>query len=78
MGISGDIIIPATVSNKGKIYRVTSIGDHAFEWCEYITSVTIPNTVTNIENDVFIGCSRLTNVTIPNSVTKIGGWAFRD
>ena len=55
---------------------VTTIGDYAFDDCESLTSVTIPNSVTAIGNDAFGGCNNLTSITIPNSVTTIGNDAF--
>ena len=55
---------------------VKGIGDEAFHWCYYLTSVTIPNSVTSIGDQAFRGCSSLTSVTIPNSVTSIGDYAF--
>ena len=55
---------------------VTKIGDLAFEFCESLTSVSIPNTVTNIGSTAFSGCSSLTRVNIPSSVTEIGDGAF--
>ena len=54
---------------------VTSIGNAAFYYCFYLTSITIPNSVTSIGDDAFFGCS-LTSITIPNSVTSIGDYAF--
>ncbi len=64
--------IPATYENK----PVTAIGNHAFDGCSNLTSITIPNSVTSIGNFAFFGCSSLTNVKIPNSVTKIGNGTF--
>lgn len=72
----GDIIIPKTITVDGKDYKVTSIGDHAFEKCGELTSVAIPNSVTNIGDNAFIYCSKLTSVIIPDSVTNIGSEAF--
>ena len=74
--VSGDVVIPSSVTNNGTTYSVTSIGDYAFYLCSGLTSVTIPNSVTSIADYAFEGCSSLTSVTIPNSVTSIGKWAF--
>ena len=43
----------------------------AFESCNNLTSITIPNSVTSIGGGVFRSCTRLANITIPNSVTSI-------
>ena len=55
---------------------MTSIGWGAFEDCDGLTSITIPNSVTSIGYAAFRYCSSLTSVTIPNSVTSIGDGAF--
>ncbi len=73
---SGAVTIPQSVPYEGNTYRVTSIGNYAFEYCSDLTSVEIPNSVTSIEWSAFYGCSGLTSVEIPNSVTSIGGQAF--
>ena len=55
---------------------VKVIGDSAFQGCESLTSINIPNSVTTIGNWAFEGCNSLTSINIPNSVTTIGDWAF--
>ncbi len=73
---SGAANIPASVSNAGNTFLVTSIGDYAFYNCTGLTSVTILNSVTSISEGAFVNCTGLTSVTIPNSVTSIGDGAF--
>ena len=41
---------------------VTSIGDEAFAYCYYLTTVTIPNSVISIGYYAFNECNRLTNL----------------
>lgn len=47
----------------------------AFEGCEYITSVTLPNSIQEIGDYTFRYC-HLNTIEIPSSVTKIGNHAF--
>ena len=68
----GALTIPSSLGGK----PVTSIGGSAFEGCNNLTSVTIPDGVTSVGVNAFRDCSGLTSVTIPNSVTSIGGAAF--
>ena len=72
----GSITIPSTVRYESKQYSVTSIGEHAFDNCSGLTSITIPNGVTSIGNDAFNDCHGLTSITIPSGVTSIGSYAF--
>ena len=67
----GAVTIPSTLGGK----PVTSIGNSAFENCDGLTSVKIPDTVTSIGYGAFSCCSGLTSVMIPNSVW-IGYEAF--
>ena len=61
---------------KEKSYRVTAIGDEAFESCTSLTSVSIPSSVTSIGMHAFAYCSNLSSISIPNSVKSIGAVAF--
>ena len=75
---SGEVVIPGSVFYNGSTYRVTGIGQGAFQYCSSLTSVTIPDGVTSIESSAFSGCSSLTSVNIPDGVTSIGEQAFYD
>ena len=67
-----DLVIP----NSYEGLPVTTIGEKAFERCEKITSVVLPDSVTSIGSSAFQFCISLTSVEIPNSVTSIGRGAF--
>ena len=77
---SGDIADNAFNNNKYivsvNINNITRIGEHSFENCTGLTSVTIGNGVTSIGSYAFRGCTGLTSITIPDSVTYIGFAAF--
>ncbi len=55
---------------------VTSIEDHAFTLCRYLTSVTIPNSITSIRAYSFMNVGIRGAVVIPASVTSISSEAF--
>ena len=48
---------------------VTSIGDHAFEYCYGLTSIYIPSSVTSIGVCAFIGCIGLTSIIVDSENT---------
>lgn len=54
--ISGDIVIPATVSDGETEYSVTTLGNNAFSHCDAMTSIVIPNSVTSIGTGAFYYC----------------------
>ncbi len=73
---NGHVTIPETVTYNGLTYTVTGIGQHAFENCSNLISVSIPNTVTHIDYYAFYNCSGLIIVPFPYSLTTIGNDAF--
>ncbi len=73
-GSDYDVSIPKKLDG----YTVTEIGAKAFQYCNIIDSVTIPNTVKTIGDGAFLSCKYMYKITIPSSVTKIGKEAFRE
>lgn len=69
--------IESSISDgNGKSYTVTKIGEWAFNKCNSLTEVTIPNTVIEIDYQAFYYCSNLKKVTIHEGVKTIGPTAF--
>lgn len=56
---------------------VETIGDSAFDHCNKLTSVNIPDNVTTIGNGAF-QYTAITSVAIPGSVKTIGQYAFEN
>ena len=73
---SGCVTIPSKINSNENTYQVVEISPLAFQGCENMTSVTIPNSVTSIGNNAFIDCRGLTSVTIPKEVTSAGSGIF--
>ena len=74
---NGPLVIPESVNNAGVDYAVTAIGNAAFLYYFYLTSLTLPNSLTTIGNSAFAYCSGFTgDLIIPNSVVTIEESAF--
>ena len=58
--------------------RMTTIGDNAFYFLPYVSTVTVPEGVTRIGVSAFASCYGLRSVEIPASVIEIGRKAFAD
>ena len=58
------VVIPATITYKGKTYKVTSIDESAFYNLNKITSVTIPSGVEEISSTAFVSCDSLKTFTV--------------
>ncbi|HHV11260.1 MAG TPA: leucine-rich repeat protein [Clostridiales bacterium] len=74
--LSGDVVIPATVTNSNMTYDVVELSSSAFRGASGITRMTLPETVTAIGEDAFINCTGLKNVNIPGKVTRIENSTF--
>ncbi len=70
--VSGGIVIPSVIDG----YSVTCIGHNAFEYCNKLVSVSVPDSVLNIGMMAFAYCESLENITLPDSITNIGCDAF--
>lgn len=68
--------IESSISDNGTNYTVTKIGMWAFNKCNSLTEVTIPNTVIEIDYQAFYYCPNLKKVTIHEGVKTIGQTAF--
>ena len=65
--------------NNGNEYNNTSndaIGEFAFDGCEGLTSINLPDGITSIGKYAFYSCSGLTSLTLPDGITSISGCAF--
>lgn len=71
----GDIVIPYSVTNSGKTYKVNRIGNYAFQNCEGITSITINADIEKIGANAFEGL-QISRLSLPASVTEIEVYAF--
>ncbi len=73
---SGALIVPSQVIYQNDTFTVTGIGFGAFRGCQYITSVTIPNTVKHIDRWAFFGCQNLTDVNFPSTPVYVEDYSF--
>jgi len=62
-GSDDHVTVPVTIEG----YPVTGIGEYAFDSCDFLVSITIPNSVTSIGGYAFSNCSTLSSVILPVS-----------
>lgn len=72
----GDLVIPESFSHNGMTYTVAKIEDCAFECCDYLNSITIPNTINYLGQFVFHTCFGLRNVELPPTLDSISHQCF--
>ena len=70
---TGELVIPSEIPVDGQTYTVTGIAWLAFDNCETLTKVTIPNTICGISSvsvdpnankNPFVGCTNLESIEV--------------
>lgn len=57
---TGALTVPSAHNGKS----VTSIRSNAFDGCDSLTSISIPESITSIGSDMFSGCSKLASIDV--------------
>ena len=73
--VTGDVVIPSTVTYNSETYTVVAIGDYSFYYGE-LGNITFPETLTSIGTYSFSNCEGLLEVTLPASITSLGKGCF--
>ena len=75
--LPASLMIPSEVTgNYGAKYQVSEIANYAFQGCDKLESLVIPNTVKKIGMYAFTGCSKLLNISFPESLEDVMGGAL--
>ena len=72
--ITGDVVIPETITANGVTYTVTEIDDNATNDCPYMTSMSLPKTITSLGTGVFANDNSLQYVKSYIPVYQIYDW----
>ena len=73
---TGHLTLPGTVENNGTTYNVTAIDERAFQSCNELTGITVPEGVTSIGRMAFAQCTALESISLPSTLNVIGSMAF--
>lgn len=71
-GFSSQTWSPSLSTVNNIPLTVVTLGESAFNSCQSLSSITIPNSVTNFLYGTFYNCTSLSTITIPSSVTTLG------
>lgn len=55
---------------------VTEVDNYSFNYCNKLTSVSLPASLKRIGYDAFYSCSLLDSIRLPEGLTRIEGYAF--
>jgi len=72
----GGMVIPSEFEHNEQLYSVTCIENSAFQNCNKLSSITIPNSVTSIGEAAFMNCSDLQAVELPTALDCIRSYTF--
>ena len=75
-GNSSELSLKSKIVVDGVEYKVTTIGEDAFENCDNLVSVVMPAGIVNIGRNAFANCDNLAYIEIPSTVENIGSYAF--
>ena len=73
---SGTVTIPATITNSGTTYTVTSIASNCFYECTNLEEVKLGANVTSIGYRAFYGCYNLTSINLNDKIKTLSEQAF--
>ena len=73
--LSGDIIIPESITHEGRSYTVFRTTNGAFQNTD-ITSISLPNNIKSLGNNCFKQCHNLISVKLPDNITSLGDYTF--
>ena len=65
-----------TISEQVLGFRVVKVGGDAFNDCDKLTSISLPDCITEIGQDAMYGCHELTEITLPSGLDKIESGTF--
>ena len=75
-----NLVIPSHSPSGDKVVGIKDgtpgQADGVFSDCDYITSVTFPDTMETIGEEAFSHCDGLTSLHFPASITLFGYWSF--
>ena len=75
---SGSVTIPKFVAFNGRTLDVTAIGWGAFQACQGLEEIQIPNSIKVVGTQAFKYCTGLVSISLPNSISELGYQAFQN
>lgn len=70
------VVVPDSITDDGKTYKVTSIEAGLFRGDTLVTSIVLPSCLTYIPDGSFGNCLNLESITLSDSLKEIGSNAF--